>query len=123
MSTTPLLDDCVRDDGFIDAELMAQALAIQPAQLAHLSWDQRRLAQLHNLASIVRPWVSSNAEVWVWVRCQQLAPLGGLTADAFLRDGRGEELFALISSGISEMGAFASRTPPLVDTRDSPPIS
>ncbi|PSK80841.1 hypothetical protein CLV79_11928 [Limimaricola soesokkakensis] len=63
MSTARLLDDCVRDDGFIDADLMAQALAIQPEQLAHLSWDQQRLAQLYHLASIVRPWVSSNAEV------------------------------------------------------------
>lgn len=119
MPTAGLLDDCVRADGFIDAELMAQALAIRPEQLAHLSWDQRRLAQLYHLTSIVRPWVSSNAEVWVWVRCQKLAPLDGQTADAFLRDGRGEELLTIIESGSPEMGAFAGCTPPLADTRDS----
>jgi hypothetical protein len=118
MTKRPPLDDCIQPDGSIDTHVMAKAIGIRPEHLAHLSWDQRRMKYLYELICTVRPWVTSNTEAWSWVRCHRIDAMEGLTADAALREGRGEELFALIRKGAPELGSFAHRIPVLADTKD-----
>ncbi len=98
-----LLEHCIRDDETIDPELMADALGIKVDELAYLSWDACGLRDVFDLINVVRPWVNSATETWIWFRCERLAEFGDLTPDALVRNGRVAELREYLENAAPSM--------------------
>ncbi|WP_346797985.1 XRE family transcriptional regulator [Halomonas sp. Bachu 37] len=58
---------------------------------------QQRLRQATEILKRIEPWAGSLSVAWSWYRSYPIAPLGGLTAEDLLSQGRADEVREYLS--------------------------
>lgn len=107
------LNDVIEPQGFIAPEALVAklhitkkefALAIGLSQDAIIRKDRResvatqqRLRQAMEILKRIEPWAGSISAAWSWYRTYPIAPLGGLTAEELLTQGRANEVREYLS--------------------------
>lgn len=101
-------NDVINPNGYIVPGKLAEALHITKEEFAaavglpyeaitHGDYQasavtQQRLYQVTEILKHIEPWAGSLGAAWSWYRSYPISPLGGLTAEELLKQGRASDV-------------------------------
>ncbi|MFG6160647.1 XRE family transcriptional regulator [Halomonas sp. 1390] len=103
-----IVPDILVDELHITKEEFAAALGLRCESTIHKhhlksAVAQQRLYQVIEILKHIEPWAGSLGAAWSWYRSYPISPLGGLTAEELLTQGRASEVHAYLDH-IAEAG-------------------
>ncbi|WP_416138959.1 XRE family transcriptional regulator [Halomonas sp. HK25] len=102
--------DALMDELNISKDELAQAIGLVYSERTrenclYMALAQQRLFQVVTILTSIEPWAGSMSAGWSWFRHYPIAPLGGVTAENLVAQGRGDAVKAYLSH--IEQGGFA----------------
>jgi hypothetical protein len=121
MEQAQLLGDIMAEGGLVAVDRLTAVLRVTRGELAQslgLSRDsvakladagtpatQARLRDMVEILSRVRPWAGSPLQAFAWYRSQPIPSFGDQTAEALVKEGRGEDVKRYLDR--IEVGGYA----------------